>query len=516
MTQRSPNDHDIDHINHGGGVPTKDRTLDLTTHPFAHPAADSDKFHEECGVFGIFGSSDAAAHTVLGLHALQHRGQEAAGIVTHDSRQFYSHHSLGHVGDNFNSEAVISRLPGDVALGHNRYATTGDTVLRNVQPLFAELETGGFAIGHNGNLTNAGTLRSELVKRGCIFQSTMDTEVIIHLIATSSYHDLIDRIIDALKSVVGAYSLVAMTEDQLIGVRDPMGVRPLLLGQLDGAPILTSESCALDIIGAELVREVAPGEMIIYSRDGIESLMPFPPAKSRPCIFEYVYFSRPDSIAQGRSIYSVRKAIGAALAKESAVPADVVIPVPDSGTPAALGYAEEAGVPFELGIIRNHYVGRTFIEPSQNIRNFGVKLKHNANRAEIEDRRVVLVDDSIVRGTTSKKIVQMVRDAGATEVHMRIASPPTANPCYYGVDTPSREELMAANMDVATMARQIGVNSLAFISIDGLYQAVGGIARNNEQPQYCDACFSEEYPVSLVDLAQGRSPAQLSLLTEHG
>ncbi|MDP6829547.1 MAG: amidophosphoribosyltransferase [Alphaproteobacteria bacterium] len=490
-----------------------------TTNPFAHrhgqSGADSDKFHEECGVFGIIGSTDAAAHTVLGLHALQHRGQEAAGIVTHDGGQFFSHRSLGHVGDNFNSESVISRLPGDAALGHNRYATTGDTILRNVQPLFAELQSGGFAIGHNGNLTNSGTLRSQLVQRGCIFQSTMDTEVITHLIATSSYHDLLDRMIDALKAVVGAYSLVAMTEDKLIGVRDPMGVRPLILGHLEGAPILTSETCALDIIGAEFVREVAPGELIVCSRDGIESLMPFPPAQSRPCIFEYVYFSRPDSITNGRSIYTVRKAIGAHLARESAVGADVVIPVPDSGTPAAIGYAEEAGVPFELGIIRNHYVGRTFIEPSQSIRNFGVKLKHNANRAEIEGRRVVLVDDSIVRGTTSSKIVQMVRDAGAQEVHMRIASPPTANPCYYGIDTPSREELMAANLDVEAMGRQIGVDSLAFISINGLYRAVGGIDRDEEQPQYCDACFTDQYPVSLVDLAQGRAPAQLSLLAEH-
>ncbi len=489
--------------------------MDLTTHPYMANAADSDKFHEECGVFGIIGSPDAAANTVLGLHALQHRGQEAAGIVSHLDGQFYSHRSLGHVGDNFNSESVIASLPGDAALGHNRYATTGETVLRNVQPLFAELHSGGFAIGHNGNLTNAGTLRSQLVQRGCIFQSTMDSEVIIHLIATSSYHDLLDRLIDALRSVVGAYSLVAMTDDQLIGVRDPMGVRPLILGHLDGAPIITSETCALDIIGAEFVREIDPGEIVVCSRDGIESLSPFPPAKSRPCIFEYVYFSRPDSIAQGRSVYTVRKAIGAHLARESHVPVDVVIPVPDSGTPAAIGYAEEAGVPFELGIIRNHYVGRTFIEPSQNIRNFGVKLKHNANRAEIEGRRVVLVDDSIVRGTTSKKIVQMVRDAGASEVHMRIASPPTAHPCFYGIDTPSREELLAASADLEAMAQQIGVDSLAFISIDGLYQAVGGVARNGDEPQFCDACFSGEYPVSLVDLAQGRSPAQLSLLAEH-
>ncbi|MFP6749368.1 MAG: amidophosphoribosyltransferase [Alphaproteobacteria bacterium] len=492
--------------------------MDLTTHPYLPDPANSDKFHEECGVFGIIGSPDAAANAVLGLHALQHRGQEAAGIVSYKDGQFYSHRSLGHVGDNFNSELVIGSLPGDAALGHNRYATTGETVLRNVQPLFAELQTGGFAIGHNGNLTNAATLRSQLVERGCIFQSTMDSEVIIHLIATSSYHGLLDRMVDALRSVVGAYSLVAMTEDRLIGVRDPMGVRPLVLGELDGAPILTSETCALDIIGADFVREIEPGEIVVCNHDGIaaiESIKPFPPAKSRPCIFEYVYFSRPDSIAGGRSIYAVRKAIGANLARESAVEVDVVIPVPDSGTPAAIGYAEEAGVPFELGIIRNHYVGRTFIEPSQNIRNFGVKLKHNANRAEIEGRRVVLVDDSIVRGTTSMKIVQMVREAGAAEVHMRIASPPTANPCYYGIDTPSRDELLAANWDMAEMARHIGVDSLAFISINGLYQAVCGGDRDLGTPQFCDACFSGEYPIALIDLAQGRPSAQLSLLAEH-
>ena len=489
--------------------------MELTTHPYFGNLVNNDKFHEECGVFGIIGSPDAAAHTVLGLHALQHRGQEAAGIVSHDRGQFYSHRSLGHVGDNFNSEAVISSLPGDAALGHNRYATTGETILRNVQPLFAELQSGGFAIGHNGNLTNAGTLRSQLVQRGCIFQSTMDSEVIIHLIATSSYRDLLDKIVDALHAVVGAYSLVAMTDERLIGVRDPIGVRPLILGRLDGAPILTSETCALDIIGADFVREIDPGEMVVCDHDGIESLSPFPTAKPRPCIFEYVYFSRPDSITNGRSIYSVRKAIGAQLARENVVEVDVVIPVPDSGTPAAIGYAEKAGVPFELGIIRNHYVGRTFIEPSQNIRNFGVKLKHNANRAEIEGRRVVLVDDSIVRGTTSKKIVQMVRDAGAAEVHMRIASPPTAHPCYYGIDTPSREELMAAQLDVDAMAKQIGVDSLAFISIDGLYQAVGGANRDFSEPQFCDACFTGEYPVSLVDLAQGLLPTQLSLLAEH-
>jgi amidophosphoribosyltransferase len=481
-----------------------------TTHPF-----DDDKLHEECGLFGIFGNDDAALHTALGLHALQHRGQESAGIVSFDGRQYYSHRSLGLVGDNFSSEEVVKLLQGPNALGHNRYATTGGTILRNIQPLFAELDIGGFAIGHNGNLTNSGILRKELVKRGCIFQSTMDSEVILHLVATSRFSGLIERVVDALRSVIGAYSLVALSDEAMIGVRDPMGVRPLVLGELDGAPILTSETCALDIIGADFVRDIEPGEIVVCKRDGIESLKPFPPAQNRPCIFEYIYFSRPDSVAEGISVYSARKAIGQELARESAVPADLVIPVPDSGVPASIGYAQEANIPFELGIIRNHYVGRTFIEPTQSIRHFGVKLKHNANRAQIAGKRVVLVDDSIVRGTTSQKIVQMVRDAGATEVHMRIASPPTKNPCYYGIDTPSRDELLAANMDIETMERHIGVDTLAYISIDGLYRAVSGAGRDEATPQFCDACFTAEYPVPLVDQIEGHQPAQLSLLAER-
>jgi len=492
-------------------MPSPAATDPATTQPF-----DDDKLHEECGVFSIYGNDDAAAHCTLGLHALQHRGQEAAGIVTFDGRQFHSHRSLGHVGDSFNSEDVISRLPGFASIGHNRYSTTGETVLRNVQPLFAELEIGGFAIAHNGNLTNAHSLRSQLVRRGCIFQSTMDTEVIIHLIATSTYHTLLDRLVDALRSVIGAYSLVALSSDAMIGVRDPMGVRPLVLGKLDGAPIVTSETCALDIIGAEFIRDVEPGEIVVCNRDGVESLKPFPSAPHRPCIFEYIYFSRPDSVADGRSIYSARKAIGRELARESHVPSELVIPVPDSGTPAAIGYAAEAGIPFELGIIRNHYVGRTFIEPSQHIRNFGVKLKHNANRAEIEGKRVVLVDDSIVRGTTSRKIVQMVRDAGAREVHMRIASPPTNNSCFYGIDTPSRDELLAATMDLETMRAHIGVDTLSYISIDGLYRALDGAARDSAAPRFCDACFTGEYPITLVDLLDGEQPQQLSLLAEQG
>lgn len=490
-----------------GSQPPTDRPL--TTNPL-----DDDKLHEECGIFGIFGADDAAALTALGLHALQHRGQEAAGIVAYDGRQFHSHRGLGHVADNFDSEDVVSRLKGHVAIGHNRYSTSGETVLRNVQPLFAELEFGGFAVGHNGNLTNARALRRDLVKRGCIFQSTMDSEALIHLIATSGYGTLIERLIDALRQVVGAYSLVALSNSAMIGVRDPMGVRPLVLGDLDGAPILASETCALDIIGARFLRDVEPGEIVVCSEDGVESLKPFPPQKHRACIFEYIYFSRPDSIVEDMSVYDIRKNIGRELARESGVPADLVIPIPDSGTPAALGYANEAKIPFELGIIRNHYVGRTFIEPSQQIRDLGVKLKHNANRREIAGKRVVLVDDSIVRGTTARKIVQMVRDAGATEVHMRIASPPTAHPCFYGIDTPSREELLAARMDVDSMRDHIGVDTLAYISIDGLYRAAGEADRDDSDPQFCDACFTGEYPVALTDLADGDPPAQLSLLAE--
>ncbi len=475
---------------------------------------DNDSFHDECGVFGVFGHKDAAALTALGLHALQHRGQEAAGMVTYDGRHFHSRRGLGHVADNFSSESAISQLAGDYAIGHNRYSTAGDTVERNIQPLFADFEFGGFAIGHNGNLTNAVTLRRQLVKRGSLFQSTTDTEVIVHLIATSNYVTVVDRFIDALKQVEGAYSLVAMTQDSLIGVRDPLGVRPLVLGRLDEAYILASETCALDIIGADFVRDVEAGEMVVISGDGILSLHPFPRLPRRSCIFEFVYFARPDSVMDGRSVYETRKRIGVELARESHVDADMVIPVPDSGVPGAIGYAHEAGIPFELGIIRNHYVGRTFIEPSDQIRHLGVKLKHNANRAHVEGKRVILVDDSIVRGTTSVKIVEMMRFAGAREVHMRIASPPTTNPCYYGVDTPQRSELMAAKMDLEAMRKEIGVDTLAFLSMDGLYRATGEPGRNAECPQHCDACFSGEYPIALTDQEGGAHAAQLSFLTE--
>ncbi len=484
----------------------------ITTHPFY--TSYDDHFHEECGVFGVFGHKDAAAHAALGLHALQHRGQEAAGIVSCDGVHFNTHRSLGLVGDNFSSEDVIGRLKGSMAIGHNRYSTAGETVLRNVQPLFAEFGFGGLAIGHNGNLTNAFGLRKQLVERGCIFQSTMDTEIIIHLIAISLYSTVVDRIIDALKQVKGAYSLVAMTDDSLIGVRDPMGVRPLVLGRFDNAYILCSETCALDIIGADYVRDIDPGEIVVISEEGLRSIKPFTREKKRFCIFEYIYFARPDSLVDGRNVYDVRKHIGKELAKESKVEADIVVPVPDSGVPSAIGFAEEAGLPFELGIIRNHYVGRTFIEPTDQIRNLGVRLKHNANRGYIEGKRVILVDDSIVRGTTSEKIVAMVRAAGASEVHMRISSPPTRNSCFYGIDTPEQEQLLASRMDVAGMADHISVDSLAFITMDGLYRAVGEAARNDESPQYCDACFSGDYPIELTDQNGGSRPAQLSLLTE--
>ena len=477
---------------------------------------DDDKLKEECAVFGIFGHPDAAANTALGLHALQHRGQEAAGIVTLDGEQFHAHRDLGLVGDIFSSQQVIDRLPGHGAIGHTRYSTTGDTVLRNVQPLFADLETGGFALAHNGNLTNAYTLRRALVSRGSIFQSTSDTEVIVHLVATSRAGPLVDRMVDALRQVEGAFSLVCLADNCVIGVRDPLGVRPLMLGRLGESHILASETCAFDILGADFVREVEPGEMVILDELGVHSLRPFPPASGRPCIFEHIYFARPDSIMEGRSVYESRRRIGAELAKESPVEADLVIPVPDSGVPASIGYAAAAGLPFELGIIRNHYVGRTFIEPGQQIRNLGVRLKHNANAAMLRGKRVIMVDDSIVRGTTSIKIVEMVRAAGASAVHMRIAAPPTWESCFYGIDTPSREELLASQMDIAAMAEHIGVDSLAFISIDGLYRAMGLPGRDPEAPRYCDACFTGEYPTRLRDREGESPPHQLTLLAEIG
>jgi len=472
-----------------------------------------DKFHEECGVFGIWHSPDAAALAALGLHALQHRGQEAAGIVSlEESGVFHVHRGRGLVGENFGDAKVIAGLPGHAAIGHNRYATTGETALRNVQPLYADFEFGGFTVAHNGNLTNAYALRRALVRRGCLFQSTTDSEVFIHLIAISLYSTVVDRLIDALKQVQGAYSLVALHNGALIGARDPLGVRPLVLGRLqNGGWVLASETCALDIVSAEFVRDVEAGEIVIIDHSGVRSIKPFGRGQNRFCIFEYIYFARPDSVVEGTPVYDTRKRIGAELARESGVPADVVVPVPDSGVPAAMGYAAEAGIPFELGIIRNHYVGRTFIEPTDQIRHLGVKLKHSANRAMIEGKRVVLVDDSIVRGTTSKKIVEMVRQAGAKEVHMRISSPPTTHSCYYGIDTPERSKLMAATHDVDEMAQIIGVDSLAFISLDGLYRALGKPGRDAARPQYCDACFTGDYAIKLSDL-EDNTEKQLSLL----
>ncbi len=485
------------------------------THPFRDPDGDfdADKLREECGVFGVIGARDAAAVVALGLHALQHRGQEAVGITSFDGQEFYSRRGLGHVAQNFSTGAAIAELPGTMAAGHVRYSTTGGSGLRNVQPLFADLAAGGFAIAHNGNISNAMTLRRDLVRRGSIFQSTSDTEVIIHLIATSRYPTLLDRFVDALRLVEGAYSLVCLTPKRMIACRDPLGIRPLVMGRIGDAVVFASETVALDVVGAEFEREVEPGELIEVRHDGsLTSHRPFRQQAPRPCIFEHVYFSRPDSVMGGKSVYEVRKRIGVELAKEAPAEADLVVPVPDSGVPAAIGYAQQSGVPFELGIIRSHYVGRTFIQPSDGARHAGVKRKHNANRAIVEGKRIVLIDDSIVRGTTSMQIVQMMRDAGAAEVHFRVASPPTGHSCFYGVDTPERSKLLAAQMDVAAMAEFIHADSLAFVSIDGLYRAVGEPGRNAACPQHCDACFTADYPTRLTDLAEREeSAAQLTL-----
>ncbi len=480
-------------------------------HPF--DSNHVDRMREECAVFGIYGTSEAAAHCALGLHALQHRGQEGAGIVTFDAAnasapQFSIHTAFGKVGDNFNSAEVIASLPGSAAIGHNRYSTSGkDRQLANIQPLFAELSFGGIALAHNGNLTNAQTLRKQLVQKGSIFRTTMDTETVIHLMARSKAERVADRLVDGLRQVHGAYSLVALSAEGLIGVRDPLGVRPLMLGQLDDAWLLASETCAFDIIGAKHVRDIAPGEMVIITEEGVASHFPFtepetPPRTPKFCIFEYVYFSKPDSYIEGKDVYETRKQMGRELATEHQVPADVVVPVPDSGVAAALGYAEAASIPFELGIIRNHYVGRTFIEPADHIRHLGVKLKHNANKAVLAGKRVVLVDDSIVRGTTSRKIVHMVREAGAKEVHMRISSPPTTGACFYGIDTPAKEKLLAYQMDIEKMADYIGVDTLGFLSVDALYRAVGEKNGRPAKSAYCDACFTGEYPIPLIDMQE--------------
>ncbi len=474
--------------------------------PPAHPF-DDDKLREECGIFGVVGVTDAANFVALGLHALQHRGQEAGGIVSHHPESgFNSARRFGYVRDNFTKQSLMETLPGQLAIGHVRYSTAGSkgqTAIRDVQPFFGEFSMGGAAIAHNGNITNADALRRELIERGSIFQSSSDSECIIHLMARSLQRDIPARMEDALRRVEGAFSVVAMTRTKLIGVRDPLGVRPLVLGKIGDGWALSSETCALDIIGAEFVREIEPGEMVVITEKGVESHHPFRPQRPRFCIFEHVYFSRPDSMLGGRSVYETRRQIGVELAREAPVEADMVCPVPDSGTPAAIGFAHESGIPYGMGIIRNQYMGRTFIEPTEQIRNMGVRLKLNVNRALIQGKRVILVDDSVVRGTTSRKIKEMILDAGAAEVHFRIASPPTAWPCFYGVDTPQREKLLAATMSEEEMRAHLGVDSLKFISLDGLYRAVGEAkGRDPDQPQYCDACFSGEYPVEPADMIE--------------
>jgi len=478
-----------------------------------------DKPREECGVFGVFGSEDASVLTALGLHGLQHRGQEGCGIVSYDGR-FHHERYLGLVGEHFAGADVPKRLPGNSAIGHTRYATSGGTILRNVQPLFADLALGGFALAHNGNLTNARDLRERLVEEGAIFQSTSDTECILQLIAKSRKAKVVDRFVEALHQIQGAYALICLTTNMMIAARDPIGIRPLVLGDRNGAPILASETCALDMIGAKFVRSIEPGEVVVISRVNgkahIESHFPFPRRAARPCIFEFVYFARPDSVIDGRSVYDIRKKMGRQLALETGVDADVIVPVPDSGVPAAMGFAAQSGIPYELGIIRNHYVGRTFIQPKQEIRALGVRLKHSANRDVIAGKRVVLVDDSIVRGTTSQKIVRMVREAGAKEVHFRSASPPIKHPDFYGIDMPSIDQLMAAQMTLEEMRKQLEVDSLGFLSVDGLYSAMGEGARNAQNPQFTDHAFTGDYPTPLLDHSSDRSERdyQLSLLAE--
>ena len=480
------------------------------------PFIKDDKLHEECGVFGVYNHEDSAALTALGLHALQHRGQEAAGIVTFDGTKFMSERHPGLVSDNFTKMSVINRLVGNSAVGHNRYSTTGATIQRNIQPFFADLWGGGFAIAHNGNITNALSLRDELIRKGSIFQSTSDTETILQLVARSDADRTLDRLVDALMQISGAWALVVLTNKKLIGARDPFGIRPLVLGELDGAKILASETCALDIIGAKFVREIEPGEIIVITEDGEESIKPFPNARLRPCIFEYIYFSRPDSMLDGKSVYECRKSFGKTLAKECPANADIVVPVPDSGVPAALGYSEESKIPFELSIIRNHYVGRTFILPTQSNRQSSVKLKHNPDRGSIKGKSIVLVDDSVVRGTTSVKIVELMREAGASEIHMRIACPPIKYPDFYGIDTPETEQLLASNKSLDEMCKYIGADSLGFLSLDGLYKSMGyNKGRNNDSPEYTDHCFTGDYPTNLNDYKSEKIQEQLSLLSEN-
>lgn len=452
-------------------------------------------FHDQCGVFGIFNSKEAANLTYLGLYALQHRGQESAGIISSDGYALHTHRQMGLVADIF-SQDVLAKLPGLSAIGHVRYSTAGGSMLKNAQPFVVEYSRGAIAIAHNGNLTNAQSVRDELEAYGSIFQSTMDTEVIVHLIALSTDASIEDRIVSALKRVEGAYSLCFLTEDKLIGARDPNGFRPLILGKLNDAYVLASESCAFDLIDAEYVREIEPGEMVIIDKDGIVSYKPFEKITQTRCVFEHIYFARPDSLVFGNNVYEMRKAFGRQLAKERPVEADVVIPVPDSGVPAAIGYAQEAGLPFELGLIRNHYVGRTFIEPHQNIRHFGVKIKLNALPGFLKGKRVVVVDDSLVRGTTSRKIIKMIRDAGAKEIHLRLSSPPIISPCYYGIDTPNKSELIASSHSIDEIEKYVTADTVAYLSVEGLAKVAGSQG-------YCNACFTGKYPVAITE---SRSP----------
>ena len=458
-----------------------------------------DRLKEECGVFGIFNNKDASALTALGLHSLQHRGQEGCGIVTFDEKKFYAERKLGLVGDNFTKGKVLDRLPWNYAIGHNRYSTAGNNLIKNVQPFFADLHSGGIGVAHNGNLSNALYLRKKLVKEGSIFQTTSDTETIVQLIAKSKRKGIIDKIIDALFKIQGGYALTILTNNKLIGIRDPFGIRPLVIGKLNKSYVLTSETCALDIIGAKFIRKVENGELVVITAKGLESIKPFPKIKERPCIFEYIYFSRPDSIIDNTSFYEYRKKLGAELAKESYVDSDLIIPVPDSGVPAAIGYAKEMKKSVELGIIRNHYVGRTFIEPTQQIRSLGVKLKHNVNKTLIKNKSLVLIDDSLVRGTTSVKIIKMLYDAGAKEVHLRVASPPIKYPDYYGVDTPNKNELLASKYDIDGMKKFVNATTLKFLSIEGLYKSMGYKKRNSSYPQFTDHCFTGDYPVEPID-----------------
>ncbi len=471
------------------------------------------RLKEECGVFGISNAKDASALTALGLHALQHRGQEGCGIVTFDGEKYYSEKRFGLVGDNFNKEKVLNNLKGNYAIGHNRYSTTGNNILRNIQPFFADTNAGGIGVAHNGNLTNSIALRNKLVEDGAIFYTTSDTETIVQLIAKSKRPKTIDKVIDAIFQIQGGYALVMLTQNSLIGVRDPYGIRPLLIGKLGNSYVLASETCAFDIIGAKFVREVENGEIVLIENNELKSIKPFPTKKVRPCVFEYIYFSRPDSLIGGKTAYEHRKNIGRELAKENDTDADIVVPVPDSGNAAAMGFAQELKMNFEHGLIRNHYVGRTFIEPSQKIRSLGVKLKLNANQTTIKDKKIILIDDSLVRGTTSYKIVKMLYDAGAKEVHVKIACPEIRYPDFYGVDTPTKKELLAANKTNDEICEYIGAKSLRFLSIEGLYKAIGFEKRNETYPQLTDHYFTGEYPVKLVDELGDNKITQLSLLS---